>query len=336
MTVVVIPAYQPDEQLIMLATEIKESGLSALIVNDGSGREKDAIFKEVEKLFPVIHQRKNEGKGAALKEGFASLKSYYPDCTHFITADADGQHKVADIVRVHERLLEGNDFVLTVRKREGKIPFRSKFGNDLSRIVYTVMNGHYFDDNQSGLRGFSIGQLDWLLQVKGNKYDYEMNMLCFADKQNVKIETLPIKAIYIDGNRSSHFNPIADTLRIYRRLFGTTWPSLLGVLLWAMMTMGFSIFLDYRSHTMTVPSAVMLPAILTAFLYKFLVLRNLKYRDAIRMLLFSIIRASIYTVTVNTVAAFTTAIPLSVVVFAIAFIFFILEYFIHKKMHKIL
>lgn len=336
MTVVVIPAYQPDEQLIALTTEIKEKGLSALIIDDGSDKDKAEIFSQVERLFPVIHSSKNEGKGAALKKGFAALKSFYPDCTHFITADADGQHKVDDIVRVHERLLEGHEFVLTVRKREGKIPFRSKFGNDLSRIVYTVMNGHYFDDNQSGLRGFSIDQVDWLLKVNGNKYDYEMNMLCFADKQGIKIETLPIKAIYIDGNRSSHFNPVADTLRIYKRLFSTVWPSLFGVALWIILTLAASILLGYRSHTMTVPSAVMIPAILTTLLYKIVVLRKLKYRDAVRTMLFSIIRASIYTVTVNTVAAFTTDIPLSIVVFGIALIFFVLEYFIHKKMHKIL
>ncbi len=335
MSVVVIPAYQPDEQLVTLVDELCQKDFSVLVINDGSDKECDGIFDAVSKKAVVLHSERNEGKGAALKKGFKALLEHFPDCTEFITADADGQHRVDDIVRVREELSEDKDFILTVRQFEGKMPARSKFGNDLSRIVYTTMNGHYFDDNQSGLRGFSVKHLDWLTVVKGDKYDYEMNMLCYADKQGIKIHTLPIKAVYIDGNRSSHFNPVLDTFRIYKRLFFSVWPSLLSVLIWAALTMVFSCVFGYEHYRFMVPTAVMVSAMINFVLQKFVVFRKVKYNDGLRMLLFCIIRATVYTAIVETVGIFTNVIPMFLVVGFTAVVMLFVEYQVHKKMHRI-
>ncbi len=335
MSVVVIPAYQPDEQLIMLVDKLCQNDFSVLVINDGSDKECDKVFEAISEKAVIIHSKQNEGKGAALKKGFKALLEHFPDCTELITADADGQHSVDDIVRVREQLLEGKGFVLTVRQFEGKMPARSKFGNTLSKIVYTTMNGHYFDDNQSGLRGFAVEHLDWLTLVKGDKYDYEMNMLCFADKQGIKIHTLPIKAIYLDGNRSSHFNPVLDTVRIYKRLFFSVWPSLLSVGLWEVLTVLFSILFEYQHYRFMVPTAVMVSAIINFTLQRFIVFRKVKYNDGWRTSLFCIIRATVYTAVVETIGTFTHIIPMFLVVNFAAVVMLFVEYQVHKKMHRI-
>ena len=335
MSVVGIPAYQPDEQLVRLVDELCQNDFSVLVINDGSDKECDGVFEAVSKKAAVIHSEQNEGKGAALKKGFKALLEHYPDCTEFITADADGQHTVEDIIRVREQLLDGKDFVLTVRQFEGKMPARSKFGNTLSKIVYTTMNGHYFDDNQSGLRGFAVKHLEWLTVVKGDKYDYEMNMLCFADKQGIKIHILPIRAIYLDGNRSSHFNPVLDTVRIYKRLFFSVWPSLFSILLWELLTLVFSIVFEYQHYRFMVPTAVMVAAAINFMLQRFIVFRKVKYKDGLRTLLFCIIRATVYTGVVETVGAFTHVIPMFLVVNIAAVVMLFVEYQVHKKMHRL-
>ena len=74
-----------------------------------------------------------------------------------------------DIIKVRARLLEGAVMVLTERDFKGNIPKRSMIGNILSRWVYTILTGHYLSDNQSGLRGFSMDNIDWLVQVSGEK-----------------------------------------------------------------------------------------------------------------------------------------------------------------------
>ncbi len=335
MSVVVIPAYQPDDQLITLVDGLCQNDFSVLVINDGSSEECSSVFEAVSKKAVVLHSEKNEGKGAALKKGFKALLEHYPDCTEFITADADGQHSVEDIIRVREQLLDGKDLILTVRQFEGKMPARSKFGNTLSKIVYTTMNGHYFDDNQSGLRGFAVKHLEWLTVVKGDKYDYEMNMLCFADKQGIKIHTLPIKAIYLDGNRSSHFNPVLDTVRIYKRLFFSVWPSLLSILIWEILTFDFSFLFEYQHYRFMVPTAVMVAAAINFILQKFIVFRKVNYNDGLRTFCFCIIRATVYTGVVETVGAFTHAVPMFVVVNFAALVMLFVEYFVHKKMHRL-
>lgn len=336
MSVVIIPAYQPDGQLVNIVKELYENNFSVLVVNDGSSCAYNEIFEQSEPFARIIHSPCNEGKGAALKRGFAAVGEIFPEEENIITADADGQHRVEDIIRVREKLEEGSSFVLSVRYLQGKIPFRSKFGNVLSRIVYTVMNGHYFDDNQSGLRGFKKEHIGWLLKVKGDKYDYEMNMLCYADKQGIKISTLPIKAIYIDGNKSSHFNPVMDTLRIYKRLFSSLWPSVLSVLLWEVLTLAISIFMSYEQAVVAVPTAVMISTLISILLQKFVVFRNVAYKDFFRTLLFGSIRASAYTGFLRLIGIFTVSIPVFIVVNIAVLLVLAVEYQIHKIMHRIM
>ena len=334
MCTIVIPAYQPDEQLVRLVEQLHAHHFSLLVVDDGSDERFAPIFEKAEHYAVVIHPA-HKGKGAALKEGFAQVTKIFPDCRFVITADADGQHRLEDILRVREALESGNDFVLTVRKPKKDVPARSKFGNALSRVVYTVMNGHYFDDNQSGLRGFSVKHIPWLLLVKGNKYDYEMNMLCHADKQSIEITPLPIESIYIDGNKSSHFNPVMDTVRIYRRLFFSVWPSLVAVLLWEVLTLLFTLQFGYEYHFVTIPTAVMTAALISFLLQKFIVFRKLPYKDGFRMLLFCVIRSAVYFCFVQTLLLITHLVPLFFVVNLAAILMLVAEYYIHKKMHSI-
>lgn len=221
MDMVLIPAYEPDEQLIPLVQELTENGLSVLVVDDGSGKNFWHIFDQVREQAIVLTQQLNGGKGSALKTGMQYIWDHIPECEHVITCDADGQHAVKDVLRVQKLLHDGDGFVLSVRQKQEdvKVPLRSKLGNSLSRIVYALLTGRFLPDNQSGLRGFARNHMEWMLKVEKNNYDYEMNVLYYAAKKGLHIATLPIETIYINDNASSHFNPIKDTLRIYKSLF---------------------------------------------------------------------------------------------------------------------
>lgn len=310
MTAIVIPAYKPDNTMIGLLQELKENQLPVLVVDDGSGDEFKEVFKKAEEYAAVIHSEHNQGKGAALKKGFSVLKETYPQCTNFITADADGQHSVKDILRVKSELEQGAEFVLTVRNLSRKIPFRSKIGNDLSRWVYTILTGHYFPDNQSGLRGFGIDNIPWLLNVAGDKYDYEMNMLYTADKQSIPITTISIEAIYIDGNKSSHFNPLLDTFRIYKRLFSSAVASFIGFGIMELLFLYFSLRYGYDYIYITAHSATMAALLANILINKFIVFRKFNYRDGRRAFLHAILRSILYFAGVIVVHNFLPMIPL--------------------------
>ena len=219
MDVVLIPAYEPDAQLIGLVQELTENGLEVLVVDDGSGADYREIFAAVAQQATVLTHPANRGKGAALKTGMQHIWNSMPQCEHFITCDADGQHAVSDVLRVQQTLHDGNSFVLSVREPRKDIPLRSKVGNTMSRVVYALLTNRFLPDNQSGLRGFARSHIEWMCCVEKDNYDYEMNVLYYAAKKGLQITTLTIQTIYINDNASSHFNPIKDTLRIYRSLF---------------------------------------------------------------------------------------------------------------------
>lgn len=310
--IVLIPAYKPDEMLITLVKELNNAHLDAVIVNDGSGSEYDDIFKQASEYAVIVSHPRNRGKGRALKTGIKYISENYSDCDYFITADADGQHRVEDIMRVRDELKNGAEFVLTTRKLRRNIPFRSKFGNDLSRFVYTLATGKYFSDNQSGLRGFSAENAGWLLEVKGEKYDYEMNMLYYAAKQAIPVTTLDIEAVYIDGNKSSHFNPVMDTVRIYRLLFNSAKASIISAIV-AQIFVLCSLFVPNTDYDyLFITAAGLLAGLLTYSLNRFILFRNIQVRDGLRTLLFTIVRYVLYTAFSALIIGIFPVIPLYV------------------------
>ena len=213
---VLIPAYNPDEKLLALLPKLKERFSRIVLVDDGSvkGRE---IFPQAEKYVEkiLVHER-NRGKGAALKTGFA----YLGDSTDVITADSDGQHTPEDIAKVAEGLRNHRDgLVLGVRSLSGKVPLRSRFGNWWTRWFFFLMTGLMIRDTQTGLRGIPAALLPRVAGIPGDRYEYEMAMLADAKNHPSRPLQIPIETVYIDSNATSHFNPLLDTIRIYRSLF---------------------------------------------------------------------------------------------------------------------
>jgi glycosyltransferase involved in cell wall biosynthesis len=216
---VVIPALEPDRRLRDVVTALSDLEFSAIIVvNDGSGPEFDGCFDSLKKL-PRVHVLRtavNLGKGAALKTGISYAMCNFPDQVGVVTADADGQHDPGDIVKVAERLLaEPKSLILGVRSFAGGVPLRSKFGNIATRCAVRLLIGHAISDTQTGLRGIPAFLLPWVLRIAGNGYEFELDMLTLCRRQECRVVEEPIRTIYLDQNRASHFNPLWDSMRIY-------------------------------------------------------------------------------------------------------------------------
>ena len=218
-TTVLIPAYKPDEKLIPFVDELLSS-FDVVVVDDGSGNEFDRIFKKLENVCVVIRYDKNKGKGGALKTGFEYIRTNMPDCRYIVTADADGQHKIPDIIKVSERVKrEEEGFVIGARHFENEVPARSRAGNTITRTVFHVLTGVKLTDTQTGLRGFRASDCEWLEGIKGERYEYEMNMLMKAAEEKIPIYEETIETIYENNNASSHFNTVKDSFRIYKTIY---------------------------------------------------------------------------------------------------------------------
>jgi glycosyltransferase involved in cell wall biosynthesis len=216
---IIIPSYKPSKAaLLRLLEKLKQQHDGPIIVvNDGSGKEYNSVFHEIvsSQLATVIENVVNLGKGAALKYGLNYAFGHYKELVGAVTADADGQHAVDDIMRVVQAVHEGKGFVLGCREFGRDIPFRSWFGNTVSRLVYRLLLGLRLKDTQTGLRGLPRSLAIGSLAIRSNRYEFETEQLTLVSSIGLPIYEIPIKTIYEDGNANSHFNPFFDSLRIY-------------------------------------------------------------------------------------------------------------------------
>ena len=218
--VILIPAYEPDDRLIELVKEIDRDIFDIIVVNDGSGDNYNNIFKQVGKYVKLIEYDKNMGKGYALKTGFKYIKENYFNDYVVITMDSDGQHTIKDAVKLCNYVEEHPDtLVLGMRKRSGKTPLRSRIGNGITKFVYSVVTGIDIYDTQTGLRAFSNNIIDNLIDIKGDRFEYEFNCLLELSRMGIDIYEIEIETIYIDNNSGSHFSTIKDSFIIYRDIF---------------------------------------------------------------------------------------------------------------------
>lgn len=219
--IILIPAYEPDEQLLRLIRSIHNAApqLTLVVVDDGSGPDYQPMFDAAAGLgCTVIGYAENRGKGHALKTGFGFIADHLPG-RDVICADSDGQHRVEDILRVAERLPATTDaMVLGSRSFSGNVPARSKIGNAATRCLFRLATGEDIPDTQTGLRGYPAAMLPWLTAVPGERYEYELNILLEARPAGYLIRTVDIATVYLDHNSGSHFRPIADSARIYALL----------------------------------------------------------------------------------------------------------------------
>lgn len=235
---ILIPSFEPDAQLPSLIRELKQAKantkanaeLQILIVNDGSGPAFEPIFAQAQAAgAAVIGYPNNHGKGQALKTGFGYIAANYPG-HHVVCADGDGQHTLTDILKVAQRVRAQETIVLGERLFSGQVPLRSNIGNSATRLFFALATGTWLRDTQTGLRGYPAQLLPWLQSIRGNRYEYELNILLEARARGFRLDSVPIATIYLDKNESSHFRPLRDSMRIYTPLLKFSGSSFLGFL----------------------------------------------------------------------------------------------------------
>lgn len=229
--IILIPAYEPTMKFIKLIKELREKcNYEILVIDDGSGNNYSDIFNLAEELgCTILKHPMNKGKGEALKTGFKYIKDYFKD-EKVVTADCDGQHLPEDIIRVAEAIKE-DYIVLGTRRFVGNVPFRSRFGNSITRAVFSFASGVKIHDTQTGLRGFSHSMLQWLCEIRGERFEYEMNMLLEAPSAGYNFQEIDIDTVYLEQNKSSHFRAIQDSARVYLPILKFSLSSILSALL---------------------------------------------------------------------------------------------------------
>jgi len=233
--IIVVPAFKPTSDMLVLTSMlITMYHFQVIVIDDGNDINHYEIFDSLHLDVILLRHEKNKGKGVALKTGFNYILENYQDYLGVITCDADGQHSIYDICRIADRLLSNKDDVvlfLGSRDFKGKIPLRSKIGNQFTRLSYFLASGVKLQDTQTGLRGISNQLLPIVVNIQGERYEYEMNMLLELANQKIPIKEMLIETIYISNNASSHFRVIKDSIIIYKNILQFSLSSILSFII---------------------------------------------------------------------------------------------------------
>ena len=205
--IVGIPAFNEEKNIAVVITQLKKIVDKIIVCNDGSTDLTSKIAEELGVI--VINHEKNLGYGAAIRSIF--LKSKDLDGDILVTFDADGQHRVDDINKVINPIINGkSDLVIGSRfldESEKEVPKYRKVGIKVITKITNVTIKKQLTDSQSGFRAYSKKVLTEL-----NPSDAGMGIsteiLIKASSKNFRISEVPIKITY-SGDTSTH-NPISQ------------------------------------------------------------------------------------------------------------------------------
>lgn len=217
---VIIPSLNPDEKLVRVVDSLIRHGFEDIIlVNDGSDSGHMEPFNRVRE-YPqctMLNHEANKGKGRALKTAFEYCLANRPDIDGVVTVDGDGQHQASDIMKCVNAMLESKDkVILGSRDFSGdNVPFKSRFGNNITSFVFRTACGINIHDTQTGLRAIPAEYLKTFAGISGERFEYETNMLLEMGRLGIGYSEVTIETVYIEENASTHFHPFRDSFKIY-------------------------------------------------------------------------------------------------------------------------
>jgi len=204
-----IPAYNEAAAIQQVVTE-SLGHLPVLVVYDGS-RDNTASLAEAAGATLLV-QQPNQGKGAALRRGFAwALEEGYDGV---IALDGDGQHDPAEIP-AFVALWEAEQPDLIVGYRSfNEMPFWRWLGNNLGFRLFSWAMGTRILDNQSGYRLTSRRLMERLLAGQESGYEFEMEQIVSCVEAGYGLAWTPIRTIY--AGEASHIRPIPHIIHFVR------------------------------------------------------------------------------------------------------------------------
>ena len=287
---VVLPSLDPDEKLTAVIDGLLQHGFSDIIlVNDGSKKENLHFFTDAAAAHPevhLLHHEVNRGKGAALKTAFTWFLEHRPDALGVVTVDGDNQHHPADTRACCEHMLETGRITLGCRDFSlPQVPFRSRFGNRTTSLVFKLFCGITLSDTQTGLRVFPRDTLKLLCQVAGDRFEYETNMLLAMKTNGLPFDEVKIRTVYIEENKSSHFHWLKDSWRIYKLILAHFFRYTLSSIASAVLDLGmFALFGRLLSGSLTgaaLTGAATCTARVISSLFNFFVNKNMVFRTQV-------------------------------------------------------
>ena len=210
----VVPVYDHERAVGATTAALRESGLTVILVDDGSGQACAEELRRLTSLDPGVHLvrlAENQGKGAAVMAGLKAAAD--AGFTHVLQIDADGQHDSGDVPRfIAAAEAEPRAVICGRPVFDVSIPRHRLWLRYLTHVMVWI-NTLSFDipDSMCGLRVYPLPIVLPAIAADppGNRMDFDVEVLVRLHWRGVTIRWIPTRVGYpVDG--ISHFRLVHD------------------------------------------------------------------------------------------------------------------------------
>jgi glycosyltransferase involved in cell wall biosynthesis len=205
-----IPAHNEAGRIVPVIDAVKTQ-LPVLVVDDGSTDNTSGVAREHGAI--VIRQEPNQGKGAALLNGFRYFLGGEYDAV--LTLDADGQHDPAEIPLFLEKYEKDHPDLIIGRRDFRKMPFPRNISNTFGTLMFSNALKVYIPDNQSGYRLHSRRLVESVINSSEHGFEFEVEIIFKCVLEGYRLDWVPIKTIYFK-EKHTHIKPLHQVKEFFR------------------------------------------------------------------------------------------------------------------------
>jgi glycosyltransferase involved in cell wall biosynthesis len=199
---IVIPAYNEATVIADVVADVRTVFPNVVCVDDG-GRD-DTGDRALSAGAHVVRHPVNLGQGAAIQTGVEYARSR-PGAQVFATFDADGQHRVKDVVRMIERLRDEDlDIVIGTRFADqppDRMPMLKRLLLPIVAKLSRSSRKLHLTDAHNGLRVFNKTVADGL-NLTMNGMSHASEFVSLIVENHWRIAEQPVQILYTDYSMS--------------------------------------------------------------------------------------------------------------------------------------
>jgi glycosyltransferase involved in cell wall biosynthesis len=198
--VVVVPLFNEEAVIGDVVAGLRKEFSTVVCVDDGSSDNSAAIARSAGAT--VIHHPYNLGQGAALQTGIVYARSL-PTTDYLVTFDADGQHRVEDVVEMLAVAREKNLAIVFGSRfldRRTKPGFAKKTVLKVAVFITRAVTGLKLTDAHNGLRVIRRDALDHVNLIQ-DRMSHATEIVQQLANTRMRWREYPVEVLYTEYSK---------------------------------------------------------------------------------------------------------------------------------------